>query len=51
VNNLVDDLTMLGVDKEYFKEITEMLRKGKKDLISTNYNRNLEDNTIFNKYF
>jgi hypothetical protein len=50
VNNL-ENLSRLGVDREYFKELEEILRKWKKDFSSTNYNINLEDNPIFNKYF
>jgi hypothetical protein len=51
VNILLEKLTKIGVDSEYFKELEEILRKWKKDFSSTNYNRNLEDNPIFNKHF
>jgi len=39
------------VDKEYLKEIKEILKKGKRELISKNRNKNLTDNPIFIKYF
>ena len=51
VNILLENLSKIGVDSEYFKELEEILRKRKKDFISTNYKINLEDNPIFNKHF
>ena len=39
------------MDKEYLKEIKEILKKGKRELISKNRNKNLTDNPIFIKYF
>ena len=52
VNTLLESLSRIGVNKEYFKELEEILLKWKKDISSSiNYNINLEDNPIFNKYF
>lgn len=50
VNILLENLSKIGVDSEYFKELKEILIKWRKDFSSTNYNRNLEDNPIFNKH-
>ena len=51
VNILLENLSKIGVDSEYFKELKEILIKWKKDFSSTNYKRNLDDNPIFNKHF
>ena len=51
VKFLVDNLILLGVDKEYLEEITELLKKEKINFIGKKCNRNYEDNPIFNKYF
>ena len=56
VKYILDNLNKLGVEKGYLNEIEEILKikkqkKGERDFIGKECNRNYEDNPIFNKYF
>ena len=51
VNILLEKLTELGVDREYFKKLEKILRTWKKDFKKIDQKRKLKDNPIFDKYF